>query len=95
MIDLHTSDIIGSCCHCDKNVYTVIPIESGKAITSIRLLIDPANQKFNVRDFKLCEGSGGVCDGNEVSVTFGGSSGEKLFGVTKKIVNIFFFDLSN
>ena len=79
--DLHDSEIIGGCCHCNKNVYTVVPLPSGRTITQIRFQVDPANQRFDVRDMSVCEGSDGVCSGPLVQVTFGGTN-SKTFGVT-------------
>ena len=84
--DLHDdSTIIGGCCHCNKEVYTVVPIPSGKTITEIRVQIDPANQKFNARDMAICEGSNGSCTGDLVPVTFGGNNDERIFGVTLRL----------
>lgn len=79
--DLHESEIIGGCCHCNQEVYTVVPLPSGRTITQIRFQVDPANQRFDVRDMAVCEGSNGACSGPLVQVTFDGTN-SRTFGVT-------------
>ena len=63
-------------------MYTLLcPLPSGRTITQIRFQVDPANQRFDVRDMSVCEGSDGVCSGPLVQVTFDGTN-SKTFGVT-------------